>query len=146
MAKVLIVYHTQSGNTEALAKAIAEGISSEGAKGILRKALDATLQELLDCDAIVVGTPDYFSYMAGALKDFFDRTCYPSEGKVSGKPCGAFVSHGGGGDAIKSVEKLCKRMDFKTVIDPLSIQGKPSKEDLEEAKEFGRRLVKAVSK
>lgn len=139
MSKILIIYHTQSGNTEALAKAIAEGAGSvESIEAILKKALEATLQDLLDCDGIAIGTPDYFSYMAGAVKDFFDRTCYPSEGKVTGKPCAAFVSHGGGGDAIKSLERLCKRMKFKKAVEPLSIEGKPSKEDLKKAKEFGR--------
>ena len=44
--------------------------------------------------------------MAGALKDFFDRTYYPSKGKVSGKPYVCFVSHGGGGKAVASMEKM----------------------------------------
>ena len=43
------------------------------------------------CDAIAVGTPDYFSYMAGGLKDFFDRTYYPTQDQVTGKPCAIFV-------------------------------------------------------
>jgi flavorubredoxin len=147
MAKILIIYHTQSGNTEALAGAIAQGAGSvKGIEVILKKASEASLQDLLECDGILIGTPDYFSYMAGAVKDFFDRTCYPSEGKVTGKPCAAFVSHGGGGEAIKSLEKLCKRMKFKKVIEPLSIEteDKHSKGDLEKAEKFGRSFSKAI--
>jgi len=82
MAKVLIVYHTLSGNTEKMAHAFAEGAKSvQGTEVLLKKALEATLEALLGCDAIAFGSADYFSYIAGALKDFFDRTYYPSQGK-----------------------------------------------------------------
>ncbi len=50
-----------------------------------------------------VGSPDYFSYMAGAVKDFFDRTFYPSQGKVAGKPCVLFVSGGGEDETAKTI-------------------------------------------
>lgn len=72
MRKVLIVYHTLSGNTEMMAKAVAEGAESvAGTTVSMKKALDATLDDLLDCDAVAFGSADYFSYIAGALKDFF---------------------------------------------------------------------------
>jgi len=48
------------------------------------------------CDAIAIGTSEYFSYMAGGVKDFFDRCFYPTQGKVTGKPCAIFVTHSGG--------------------------------------------------
>jgi len=80
MAKVLIVYHTLSGNTEKMAKAFEEGAKSiPGTEVVLSKAFDATLDDLLGCDAVAFGSADYFSYIAGALKDFFDRTYYPSK-------------------------------------------------------------------
>ncbi len=78
MAKVLIVYHTLSGNTEKMAKAFADGAKSvQGTDVVIKKAFDATLEDLLGCDAVAFGSADYFSYIAGALKDFFDRTYYP---------------------------------------------------------------------
>jgi multimeric flavodoxin WrbA len=62
---------------------------------------------LLGCNAIAFGSADYFSYIAGELKDFFDRTCYPSQGKVMGKPCAAFATGGGGGEtALKVLDWL----------------------------------------
>ena len=48
MARVLIVYHTLSGNTEKMAKAFAEGANSvQGTDVVIKKALDATLEDLL---------------------------------------------------------------------------------------------------
>ena len=80
MAKVLIVFHSQSGNTKAAADAVAQGAKDiSGTEVIVKEALQATTEDLLSCNAIAVGTPDYFSYMAGGLKDFFDRTYYLSD-------------------------------------------------------------------
>lgn len=63
---------------------------------------------------------------------------------MTGKPYVAFVSHGGGGSAIKSVEKLAARFRLKKVANYLSAQGRPSKEDLEKARELGRTLAKSA--
>jgi len=144
MAKVLVVYHTQTGNTENLALAVKEGIESSGIDVILKKASKASLEDLLSSDGYCFGTPDYFSYMAGTLKDFFDRTCYPSEGKITNRPYVCFVSHGGGGKAVSSLAKMAKRFKLKKITEPLLVEGKPKKADLEKAKELGKKLAKAI--
>ncbi|MBU1912341.1 MAG: NAD(P)H-dependent oxidoreductase [Candidatus Omnitrophica bacterium] len=144
MAKVLVVYHTQTGNTEKLAFAAKEGMKSAGIDVILKKASDAGLEDLLSCDGYCFGTPDYFSYMAGALKDFFDRTCYPSEGKITDRPYVCFVSHGGDGKAVRSLERMAKRFKLKKITESLLVEGEPKKSDLEKAKELGKRLAKAL--
>lgn len=77
MAKVLIIYHSQSGNTEEMAKAVAKGAKRiSETEVILKKDTEATLEDLINSSGIAIGSPDYFSYMAGAVKDFFDRTFY----------------------------------------------------------------------
>lgn len=144
MAKVLVVYHTQTGNTEELALAIKEGMESSGIDVILRKAPDATLEDLLSSDGYCFGTPDYFSYMAGTLKDFFDRTYYPSAGKITNRPCVCFVSHGGGGKAVGSLEKMAEWFKLKQIAEPLLVANKPQKADLEKVKELGRKLARAI--
>ena len=144
MAKVLLVYHTQTGNTEKLALAVKERVESLGIDVILKKASEANLEDLLSSDGYCFGTPDYFSYMAGALKDFFDRTCYPSEGKITHRPYVCFVSHGGGGKAVGSLEKMGERFKLKQIAKPLLVEGKPKKEDLQKAKELGNTLAKAI--
>jgi multimeric flavodoxin WrbA len=49
-----------------------------------KKHLKRHCKILLACDAVAFGSADYFSYIAGALKDFFDRTYYPSRAKWPG--------------------------------------------------------------
>jgi len=146
MAKVLVVYHTRTGNTEKLALAVKEGAESSGIDVILKKASEASLEDLLSSDGYCFGTPDYFSYMAGMLKDFFDRTCYSSEGKITNRPYVCFVSHGGGAKAVGSLEKMGERFKLRKITEPLLVEGKPKKEDLQKAKELGKKLAKAIMK
>ena len=142
MVKLLIGYHSQAGNTEAMAKAVQEGAISSRATVNLKKAAEATSNDLIDCDAVILGTPNYFSYMAGAMKDFFDRVLYTTRGKVDDKPYAAFGSAGGGGkEALDSIDRTCRSLRLKKALDSVIATGKPSSEVLEECKELGRKLA-----
>ena len=124
--KILIVYHSQGGNTEAAAQAVAEGVGTvEGVDPVIKRASETGIEDLTGCDAVCFGTPDYFSYMAGMLKDFFDRTFYPTQGQLDNKPCGLFVTHGGGGKAVQSVEKICKSFKLKQIAPVVVVKNKP---------------------
>lgn len=148
MTKVLIVYHTLSGNTEKMAIALAEGAKSvQGTQVVIRKAFDATLEDLLGCDAIALGSADYFSYIAGALKDFFDRTYYPSQGKVTGKPYAAFATGGRGGDrALEVLDRICGSFKFNKVVEGVAAERAPSPEVLAKCNEAGKKLANAAAK
>ena len=142
MAKLLIVYHSQSGNTEAMATAIAEGASSAGATVVLKTAADTTGEDLLNCDVVATGTPNYFSYMAGAMKDFFDRAWPTIRGKVANKPFVAFCSSGGGGrQALDSVERICNSIGLSKVLEGIIATGKPSAKVFDDCKELGKKLA-----
>jgi multimeric flavodoxin WrbA len=148
MSKILVVYHSLSGNTEKMAKAFAEGASGvQGTEVVLKKASDAKLEDLLECDAMAFGSADYFSYIAGALKDFFDRTYYPSQGQVAGKPYAAFATGGRGGEtALAVLDRLCGSFKLKKAVDSVSVMGAPSAQNLAICREAGEKLAKAVSK
>ena len=146
MAKILIVFHSQSGNTKAAAQAVAQGARDvSGTEIVLKEALQATTEDLLSCDAIAVGTPDYFSYMAGGLKDFFDRTYYPTQGRVTDKPCGIFVTHGGGGKAVDSVKSICSTFKFKNISEPVVVKNAPDAKARAALMNLGKLLAEAAS-
>ena len=82
--------------------------------------------------------------MTGAVKDFFDRTFYPSQGKVTGKPCVLFVTGGGGGGpALNTLKRICESFKFKQ-IGEVSATGKPSSRVITECEKLGERLASAV--
>jgi len=56
----LIVYYSLGGNTKAAAEAVAKGCEESGARVVLKEGLKATEKDLLGCDGLAVGTPDYF--------------------------------------------------------------------------------------
>jgi flavorubredoxin len=142
MSKVLILYHSLSGNTEAMAKAVQEGASSAGADAILKKAADADADDLMNCDAVVMGTANYFSYEAGIMKDFFDRTFFTLKGKVDSKPYAVFGSYGGGGEvAMESLAKLCDNLGLKKSADNVGAQRVPSAEALDRCKALGAKMA-----
>ena len=142
MSKILIIYHSQSGNTEKMAKAIRDGATSAGATVSLKKAANATADDMLNCDAVVLGTPNYFSYMAGAVKDFFDRTFFTLRGKVDGKPYAIFGSYGGGKDAaINTLDKMCDGLGLKKAAESVGAQREPSSEALEQCKALGAKMA-----
>ena len=142
MSKVLIIYYSLSGNTEKMAKAVAEGAASAGATVTLKRSLDANADDLLNCDAVVFGTPSYFAYMAGAVKDFFDRTFFTLRGNVDGKPYATFGSYGGGGEvAINSLNEMCERLGLKKAAESVGAQREPSSEALEECKALGSKMA-----
>ena len=143
MTKILIVYHSQTGNTERMAKAVAEGAAGiEGAEVVLKRAGDATLQDLLDCQGLAVGTPENFGYMSGMIKDFFDRTFYPAQDKVFRKPYVVFINAGNDGTgALNAVERIALGYKFKKVYDPLIAKGRPTEDILEKCRELGQTLA-----
>ncbi|MFH2069295.1 MAG: NAD(P)H-dependent oxidoreductase [Candidatus Omnitrophota bacterium] len=111
---------------------------------MVKKGLAATIDDLLGADALAVGTPDYFSYMAGGVKDFFDRTFYPTQGKVTDKPYGTFVTHGGGGAARKSLEDMGRTFKLRHIADTVLVKNKPDDKAISELKKLGEALVQSI--
>ena len=145
MGRVLVVYHSQSGNTEAAARAVADGAREIADTEVaLRKGLQADESDLRAADAVAIGSPDYFSYMAGGVKDFFDRTYYPTQGEVEGMPCGLFLTHGGGGKAIESLNSLCETFKFESVGEPVLLRNAPDAESTPRLTQLGRALAQAA--
>jgi len=143
MAKILIVYHSQTGKTQKMAEAVAEGAKSiEGVEVILKKAADASLEDLLTADGLAVGTPENFGYMSGMVKDFFDRTYGDAQEKVFRKPFVVFISAGNDGTgALRAIERIALGYKFKTVYQPVIAKGEITKEILTQCVELGAAIA-----
>ena len=84
MASVLIVYYSRSGNTEKMARSVGDGVSSvKGAKLAVKKVAETTTKDLLEADAIIMGSPVYYGTMAAELKELIDESV-----KVHRQACG----------------------------------------------------------
>ena len=147
MKKIMVIYHSQEkGNTKRLAELVSKGCAQvEGIKVQMVNVNEARIdmKEFERSDGVALGTPDYFSYMAGGLKQFFDDAMIARwEGRnIEGKPYVAFCTHGGGGTAIKSVEKLAEAVGFKKVAPSVTCQGSPKGDVVKEAILLGKTLA-----
>jgi multimeric flavodoxin WrbA len=143
--EVLILYYTRGGRTEALANAIAEGVNGvDGVSAKLKRVDYATVNDFVSCDAIALGSPNYFSYMAGLMKDFFDRALSIRE-RVTGKPAAAFTSGGGSSNsALLTLERMISSFRLEKVADGIVSQGTPNKPDLAICRKLGEALAEAA--
>lgn len=148
MGKILVIYHSQQfGNTGILADALAEGAREENAEVVLINTNErrVTLQEFVDADAVALGTPDYFSYVAGTIKTFFDDIYqWDKAGEpVKGKPAALFYSHGGGGRVREVLEQFANRF-FEQVGETVG-SGRPiGDEARERCVALGRELARKI--
>lgn len=139
MTKTLILYYSSYGHIEAIAQAIAEGVRSEGGEAVIKRVpetapeavakaahfkLDqaapiATVEELKDYDAIIVGSPTRFGRMASQMAAFFDAAGGVwMRGELNGKVAAAFTStasqHGGQETTLFSI--ITNLLHFGTTI------------------------------
>lgn len=155
MAKVLIVYYSRSGNTEAMATAIAKAVTEEGLDVVCKKVKDVAVDELLEADGLIVGSPTYYGTMAASVKRLLDASV-KHHGKLDGKVGAAFASAAATGQETTLFSILQALLIHGMIIqgDPkvdhygvTSIE-KPDEQVLEKCQRFGQRfatLVKQVA-
>lgn len=149
MGKVLIIYHSQEyKHTEAMAWAVSEGAREAGAEVDIinthRGKVD--IEAFRACDAVAIGSPDYYSYIAGGLKVFFDDYYLAKKENPQGlkdKPVGVFYSHGGDGKGLHALEALAKKLG-PPVAGAVSARGKPDKFVLINCQRLGEKLAQAA--
>ena len=143
MSKILILFHSQTGSTEKMAHAVADGAKIiENTEVVLKRAQDATLDDLLGSNGLAIGTPENFGYMSGMVKDFFDRTFYPAQDQVFRKPYVVFISAGNDGTgALRAIERIAQGYKFKMVYEPVISRGKLTEDDLAKCREVGSVLA-----
>ncbi|MGC9520372.1 MAG: flavodoxin family protein [Anaerolineae bacterium] len=98
MGKVLVLYDSRSGNTEAMATLVAEGAQTvPGIEVRLLRVDDATADDALWADGIACGTPTYVGLTSWKMKKYWDDIAHPTWGKMDGKIGCAFSTSGGWG-------------------------------------------------
>lgn len=153
--KILIGYYSRSGNTKTMADAIAAGVKKEQVSVAVKAVKDITVDELLDYEALIFGSPTYYGVMAAELKTLLDESV-KHHGKLSGRVGGAFSSSGmmgGGGETtIFSIIQALLIHGMIIIGDarmqhygPLSI-GKPDGKAIETCTKYGEKIAQLTKK
>jgi NAD(P)H dehydrogenase (quinone) len=95
--KVLIAYHSVTGNTEKMAQGVSDGAKSVAGTTVdLKQVNEMATEDLLSADAVIVGFPVYFGNVSGEVKAFLDNWLLKfgvfRDAKMRNKVAGAFVT------------------------------------------------------
>ncbi|MBC7129653.1 NAD(P)H-dependent oxidoreductase [Candidatus Bathyarchaeota archaeon] len=152
----MIVYDSETGNTEKMASAVAEGIKNvEGAEVIVKKVDQVNVDDLLEVDGIIIGSPTYFGQMSAKVKNFIDKSI-KVYGKLEGKVGAAFTSSGG---TATGAETTLLSIIEAMLVHGMVVQGRsedkhygaaavgePDEEALENCRELGKRTALLAKK
>lgn len=161
MSTLVIVQFTPTPALAAIGEAVIAGAQDDALHGVdvrVLSPLDATADDVLAADALVLGTAAHFGYMSGALKYFFDR--------VFVHVGGALDAHGGGAPsagekvpyglwvhgrydttgAIRSVESITQALPWKRAAAPLTLMGDHDESHSEQAYELGATIAALISR
>lgn len=162
MAKVLVLYYSSYGHIETMAEAVADGVRQAGASVAIRRVPElvpeavaeksgykvdqgapvATVAELADYDAIIVGTPTRFGNMASQMKNFLDQTGgLWFEDKLVGKVGSVFTStgsqHGGQETTIQSTQTVLFHLGMIIVGLPYTFKGQMRMDEITGCSPYG---------
>jgi NAD(P)H dehydrogenase (quinone) len=168
MPKVLVLYYSSYGHIETMAQAVAEGAKSAGAEVAIKRVPElvpedvaksshfkleqiaplATVEELADYDAIILGVPTRFGNMAAQMKNFLDQTgSLWFGGKLIGKVGSVFTStatqHGGQESTILSTHTVLLHHGMIIVGLPYSWQGQMKLDEITGGSPYGATTIAA---
>lgn len=156
MAKILVAYYSVSGHTKRMAELIVEGIKKEETVDVaLRNVEEVKVDELLDYQCIVIGSPVYYGSMASSIKKLFDDSV-KFHTKLDGRVGGAFASSAniGGGNETTILDILNAMLIHGMIVQgdpkgdhygPVSI-GAPDERSQKQCVRYGERMAKLVKK
>ena len=140
MSKIAIVYWSGTGNTEAMANAVAEGAKNAGAEISMFTATEFSADRVADFDAIAFGCPAMGSEVLE--EDEFEPMFQECESKLSGKKIALFGSYGwGDGEWMRTWEDTCRNDGASLVCDSVICQEAPDDDALNACRSLGESLA-----
>lgn len=124
---VLLIAHTPSPNTMALANAAIEAVASADTGNVTMRLIspfDVCAPDVNDAAAVIIGTTENIGYMAGATKDMFDRCYNDWLESTAAKPVAIYIRAGLDGTATKTaLLSICNGLKWRLIAAPLVARG-----------------------
>lgn len=137
--KLLIVYHSRSGTVKKMADAIISGARTGTSIEVeVVNPLEANPEQIKSSQAIIIGTPENFGYMSGAIKHFFEEIYYECLESTRGLSYALFVAaDNDGSGAVASIEKIITGLGWNDVAQPIICKNGVTLQELEMCRELG---------
>ena len=140
MSKVAVVYWSGTGNTEAMAEAVADGIREKGGEAVILTAGEFDRSMIEDYDSIAFGCPSMGDeeLEESEFAPMFE-SCKPD---LAGKKIALFGSYGwGDGEWMRKWEKTCKNAGAVFACDFVICNDAPDDDAVEKCRGLGKALV-----
>ena len=123
MKRLVIIWHSMTGGSKALAEAAASGAANaSGVETLLLHAGDARPETLIDADGYIFAFPENLAAISGVMKAFLDRSYYPCLGQIEGRPYALLVCAGSdGSNAVRQAERIATGWRLKRIADSLIV-------------------------
>jgi len=145
MPKLLILYYSRTGNTEKMAKAVAEGAQTVANVDVELKYY-AKADELAAADAIILGTPTYHHDTTLDMKNLLEEVAVRGI-NLKDKIGATFGSYGWSGEAPDLLLEIMRNRFIMKIIEPsLRIKYTPDEKGLEECRNLGKKVAEKIAK
>ncbi|MEQ8185323.1 flavodoxin family protein [Marinobacter salarius] len=145
---LLIVAHTPSENTKRMLEALIKGATDPDIDNVevrCLRPLETEPDDINSADAIVIGTTENLGYMAGLIKDVFDRCFYGCLEKTEGLPFAFYVRAGRDGTGTrKAIESITTGLKWRLVQEPLICRGEFQEEFIDQCEELGLSMAASL--
>jgi multimeric flavodoxin WrbA len=119
---LLVVWHSNTGGTRAMAEAAAQAAAGQGLRVRLLHSADAGPDDVLAAEGYVFAAPETLAAIAGPMKAFFDRCYYAALGRIEGRPFALMVCAGSdGSNAVRQMARIATGWRLRAVADPIII-------------------------
>lgn len=145
---LLIIAHAPSENTSRMLQAVIKGASHPDLSEIQVKflaPLDAQAEDIKSAQAIIIGTTENLGYMAGLIKDVFDRTYYSCLDHTQALPFAYYIRAGHDGTGTKrAIETITTGLRWKLVQEPLICTGDFNENFISQCEELGLAMAASL--
>ncbi|RUR30729.1 flavodoxin family protein [Vreelandella nanhaiensis] len=146
--KLLIIAHAPSENTQKMLEAVINGASNPDVKNVEVRSLtplETQPNDINSANAIILGTTENLGYMAGLMKDVFDRCYYPCQEKTEGLPFAFYVRAGHDGTGTRrAIESITMGLRWRLVQDPLICRGDFQAAFIDRCEELGLAMAASL--
>jgi multimeric flavodoxin WrbA len=148
MKTLLVIAHAPSPNTERLREAAVKGAQHneiDNVRCVVKTPRETTPEDVLRCDALLLGTTENLGYMAGLTKDVFDRCYYAVLEEKQGLPLALYIRAGHDGTGTqRAIESIVTGLRWRFVQPPLILRGDWRDDFENQVEELGMYLALTV--
>lgn len=138
---LLIIAHAPSENTQRMVQAVIKGANHPDITNVSVKyiaPLETQADDILSAQAIIIGTTENLGYMAGLIKDVFDRCYYNCLDHTQGRPFTFYIRAGHDGTGTrKALETITTGLRWRLVQEPLLCKGEFNEAFIAQCEELG---------